>query len=302
MATEWTPDLCIYHGNCDDGFGAAWAIWKRWPDCEFIPGFYGKQLPEVSGRNVLFVDFSAKIEWIWEQSFKARSMVIIDHHKTAQADLERLPSFNGTQADLDAAFKINWTQNTPEIAAWFDMDQSGAAMAWQFATQEDRREHSLPDMLALIEDRDLWRFAFGDRTRQFTAALRTYPMDFATWDRIALFTEDLIPEGRTVLRAHQANIKKLIAEAYMAEVGGFTVPTVNAPYHYASDTAHELLAAYPDAPFAACWFRRADGFTQWSLRSDDKRADVSAVASSLGGGGHRNAAGFQTPHEVSDAE
>ena len=26
------PDICIYHGGCDDGFGAAWAVWKRWPD------------------------------------------------------------------------------------------------------------------------------------------------------------------------------------------------------------------------------------------------------------------------------
>jgi len=120
----WKPDLCIYHGGCDDGFGAAWAISKRWPDCEFVPGYYGKPLPDVSGRDVLFVDFSAKIEWIWENSFKSRSMVIIDHHKTAQADLQRLPPFDGTMAGLDAAFKINWTQNTPEIAAWFDMDQS----------------------------------------------------------------------------------------------------------------------------------------------------------------------------------
>jgi hypothetical protein len=289
----WKPDLCIYHGGCDDGFGAAWAISKRWPDCEFVPGYYGKPLPDVSGRDVLFVDFSAKIEWIWENSFKSRSMVIIDHHKTAQADLQRLPPFDGTMAGLDAAFKINWTQNTPEIAAWFDMDQSGAAMAWQFAMQEDRREHSLPNMIALIEDRDLWRFSFGDRTREFSAALRTYPMDFAMWEAIAAHTDDLIPEGRTVLRAHQANIKKLVAEAYTADVGGFDVPVVNAPYHYASDTAHELLQAFPDAPFAACWFRRADGKNQWSLRSEDSREDVSAVAKAKGGGGHRNAAGFE---------
>ena len=104
-----------------------------------------------------------------------------------------------------------------------------------------------------------------------------------------------IAPSAIVLRAHQTNIKKLIAEAYMAEVGGFIVPVVNAPYHYASDTAHELLSVYAYAPFAACWFRRGDGQIQWSLRSEDHRADVSAVAKGLGGGGHRNAAGFQHP-------
>ena len=299
--TDWKPDLCIYHGNCDDGFGAAWAIWRHWPDCEFVAGFYGKPLPDVAGRNVLFVDFSAPIEWIWEHSFKSRSMVIIDHHKTAQADLERLPPFDGTMAGLDVAFKINWTQNTPEVAAWFDMDQSGATMAWQFAHGTNRQDDPCPNMLSLIEDRDLWRFAYGDRTRHFSAALRTYPMDFETWDRIAENPDALIAEGEIVLRAHRANITKLMSEAYMANVGGFTVPVVNAPYHYASDTAHELLAAYPDAPFAACWFRRADGHVQWSLRSEDDREDVSAVVKSLGGGGHRNAAGFQEMVEKSAA-
>lgn len=290
---NWQPNLCIYHGGCDDGFGAAWAIWKRWPDCEFVPGYYGKPLPDVSGRNVLFVDFSAPIDWIYAHSFKARSMVIIDHHKTAQADLERLPSFDGTMIGLDAAFKLNWTQNTPEVAAWFDMRRSGAIMAWLFA----HPDRSPPAMLTFIQDRDLWLFDFGDETRHFSAALRTYPMDFATWDRIAADPDAIIDEGEIVLRAHQANIKKLMAEAYFAEVGGHQVPVVNAPNHYASDTAHELLAAYPDAPFAACWFRRADGQIQWSLRSANDRVDVSAVAKSLGGGGHRNAAGFQQAAE-----
>lgn len=291
----WKPDLCIYHGNCVDGFGAAWAIWRKWPDCEFVAGFYGKPLPDVSGRNVLFVDFSAAIEWIWENSFKSRSMVIIDHHKTAQDALGRLPPFDGTMRGLDEAFKISWTQNAPEIAAWFDMEQSGAAMAWQFATQDDRKDHSLPDIISLVEDRDLWRFAYGDQTRQFSAALRTYPMSFDAWDDIASNTKRLIDEGKIILRAHRSNIQKIMGEAYIEEVGGYNVPVVNAPYHYASDTAHELLSAYPDAPFAACWFRRSDGQIQWSLRSDNDRVDVSAVAKAMGGGGHRNAAGFQSP-------
>lgn len=291
----WKPDLCIYHGNCDDGFGAAWAIWRKWPDCEFVAGFYGKSLPDVSGRNVLFVDFSAAIEWIWENSFKSRSMVIIDHHKTAQDALGRLPPFDGTMRGLDEAFKISWTQNAPEIAAWFDMEQSGAAMAWQFATQDDRKDHSLPDIISLVEDRDLWRFAYGDQTRQFSAALRTYPMSFDAWNDIASNTERLIDEGKIILRAHRSNIQKIMGEAYIEKVGGYNVPVVNAPYHYASDTAHELLSAYPDAPFAACWFRRSDGQIQWSLRSDNDRVDVSAVAKAMGGGGHRNAAGFQSP-------
>ena len=31
--------LCIYHGNCADGFGAAWSVWKRFPNAIFMLGY-----------------------------------------------------------------------------------------------------------------------------------------------------------------------------------------------------------------------------------------------------------------------
>jgi uncharacterized protein len=292
----WKPDICIYHGNCADGFGAAWAIWRRWGyEVAYLPATYGKPLPDVTGKHVLFVDFSAKYDVMCEASFKARSIVIIDHHKTAQADLERFPSFDGTGADqrsLEEAFFTCKTQNMPEIAAWFDMNQSGAVMAWEFAHGIPRNDPP-PNMLALIQDRDLWRFSFGDRTKQFSAALRTYPMTFETWNEIATNPDKLVKEGIGILRAHNANIQKFVADTYWDYVGGYFVPVVNVPYHYASDTAHALLSTFPEAMFTACWFRRGDGMIQWSLRSEDGRMDVSEIAKRSGGGGHRNAAGFQ---------
>lgn len=302
--TDWKPDLCIYHGNCDDGFGAAWAIWRRWGnEVAYIPAVYGTPLPDVGGKNVLFVDFSAKYDVMCEASFKARSIVIIDHHKTAQADLERLPQFDATGADqrsLQEAFFSCKTQNMPDIAAWFDLNQSGAVMAWEFAHGIPHNDPP-PNMLSLIQDRDLWRFDYGDRTKRFSAALRTYPMTFETWDRIAGNTDLLVKEGEAILRGHNANIQKFIADAYWDFVGGYFVPVVNVPYHYASDTAHALLSIFPEALFTACWFRRGDGMIQWSLRSEDGRMDVSEVAKRRGGGGHRNAAGFQAPVDAEAA-
>ncbi|MCK9549191.1 DHHA1 domain-containing protein [Aquamicrobium sp.] len=294
----WKPDICIYHGNCDDGFGAAWAIWRRWPDVEFVPGVYGKPLPDVTGKHVLFVDFSAKRPEIDAMAQVAKSIVVIDHHKTAEADLEPFAvtlcgSARLSPEDIGSMFEDRAELGMPPVIAWFDMAQSGAVMAYEFAHGVEHVPP--PTMLAYIQDRDLWRFALGDRTKQFSAALRTYPMDFETWDRIAENPERLVEEGKIVLRAHLANIAKFVADAYEDDVAGHIVPVVNVPYHYASDTAHALLANYPKAPFTACWFRRGDGMIQWSLRSEDHRLDVSEIAKQLGGGGHRNAAGFQYP-------
>src|SRR5690348_12695265 len=106
----WKPDLCIYHGNCDDGFGAAWAIWRRWRNqTAYVPGVYGKPLPEASGKHVLFVDFSAKRPDIEAMAKVAKSIVIIDHHKTAEADLApfaaKLPdSARFCPEDIDGMF------------------------------------------------------------------------------------------------------------------------------------------------------------------------------------------------------
>ena len=50
------PDLCIYHANCDDGFGAAYAVWKAYGDAvKFHPGIYQAEPPDVTGLNVAIV-------------------------------------------------------------------------------------------------------------------------------------------------------------------------------------------------------------------------------------------------------
>src|ERR1700693_3610721 len=84
--------LCIYHGHCDDGFAAAWAVRKAFvPDFfEFYPGVYQQQPPDVTDRHVLLVDFSYKRPVLLEMASKARSIMILDPHKP---DAEALSDF-----------------------------------------------------------------------------------------------------------------------------------------------------------------------------------------------------------------
>ena len=82
------PDICIYHGNCADGFTAAWAVWRMFgDDVEFVPGVYGHEPPDVAGKHVLMVDFSFKRAVLETMATSAKSIVILDHHKTAAEDL-----------------------------------------------------------------------------------------------------------------------------------------------------------------------------------------------------------------------
>jgi hypothetical protein len=296
----WKPKICIYHGGCPDGFTAAWAIWRRWGrEVRFIPATYGKPIAidegELKNADVLFVDFSLPFEAIEEWQTHARSIVILDHHKTAQEALETYATFDLTVADLERVLQDDGS--APElprnVAVHFDSVRSGAMLAWIFAFPR------LPPPLFVkyIQDRDLWLFNLGDDSRAHAASVASYVMNFETWEIIVHESAQstLIREGRPILRAREAMMRKFLDEVFYEELGGHRVPCVNVPYEFASDTANALLWKFPDAAFAAAWFIRGDGLKQYSLRSEASRTDVAAVAEKYGGGGHRNAAGFQVP-------
>jgi oligoribonuclease NrnB/cAMP/cGMP phosphodiesterase (DHH superfamily) len=266
--------LCIYHGACDDGFGAAWAVRKGLGgEVDFYPGIYQKEPPPHAGRDVIFVDFSYKRPVLDAMAKVANSVFILDHHKTAQEDLADIPPPNGGQYALG-------------FHAIFDMDRSGAAMAWDFFVGGPR-----PDFIEYLQDRDLWRkvLPMGD---EFTIALRSYPQDFRTWDNlIARGVGSLINEGESIQRYYRLRVEELKRSAYSAELGGAKCWIANAPYFAASEVAGELCER--GAEFGACYFEVEAGRFQYSLRSRGD-FDVSAIARKFGGGGHKNAAGFST--------
>lgn len=295
--TEWKPDIVIYHSPCDDGFGAAWAAHQRWGDAvEYVPATYGKPAPDVAGKNVLMVDFSYKYDQLSAMSFKARSIVILDHHKTAQEDLARLPAMRSCSLkEVDLTFKeVCWTQNMPEIAMFFDMERSGARLAWDFC----HPGKPVPDLIRFIEDRDLWRFDLP-QTRAFSLWLRSHRYDFATWSRIADQLESdapaIIAQAIAIEGFYDQKIAEIVTTARWLPINNVPVPVANCTWAFASDAAHALLEAHPHAPFAATYYDRGDGSRTYSLRSDDGRDEVSIHAKRYGGGGHRNAAGFEVP-------
>ncbi|MGV0315192.1 phosphohydrolase [Pseudomonas putida] len=298
--------MCIYHGNCADGFGAAWVVRKALGDqVEFVAGVYGQEPPDVEGKDVIIVDFSYKYEVMARMSWKAHSIIILDHHKSAAEDLGTFPPFHaGVRLDgrhADGTVALGWEsahsfmqmQNAPAIACCFDMDRSGAMLAWDhfFPGQEP------PMLLRHIEDRDLWLFKL-DGTREIQANLFSYPYDFEVWDQLmAADVETLRSDGAAIERKHHKDIAELVAVMKRRLViGGHDVPVASLPYTLTSDAGHLMSQG---EPFAACYWDTPEGRV-FSLRSNDDGLDVSEIAKQYGGGGHRNASGFRVPfgHEL----
>lgn len=287
--------LCIHHHPCADGFTSAWVVNKYFNGfVDFHPGVYGEAPPDVMGRDVILVDFSYKRPVLEQLAEKAHSILILDHHKTAQADLAGWPE----APPLNELRKSVWDgrgTTGPCVFTSFDMERSGAQMAWDYFFSNEKR----PKLVDYVADRDLWKFALPF-SREIAAALFSYDYNFGIWTETMLRLEtgggfqDLASTGAAIERKHHKDITELLKQTQrMMTIGGMAVPVANLPYTMASDAAGKLAET---APFGACYFDRGDGQRQFSLRSrGDSGTDVSEIAKKYGGGGHRNAAGFQVP-------
>jgi oligoribonuclease NrnB/cAMP/cGMP phosphodiesterase (DHH superfamily) len=262
---------------------------------------------DVKDRKVIMLDFAPKLRDMefWKTT---KALVIIDHHKTATEDLADVPRFEGGAVNAASALSDAVKLDKPAIVAMFDMAESGASLTWRYLYGS---YEAMPRMVELVKDRDLWQWKFGEDTRCFSAYARSLEKTWANWDGLFDSTREAIRMGEPIVRAERQVMESLAKQAYdfqfdvfnggLGEVQTIIVPVVNAPYHYASDLANYLLQINPDAAFAACWYRRADGKLSWSLRSADDRYDASQIAKAMGGGGHRNACGFEcTPDDADE--
>lgn len=290
----WKADVCIYHFPCDDGFASAWVARKKWPDVVLAPTNYGQKLPDVDidGKNVLIADFSFKSDALRQFGERAKSIIVLDHHKTAAQDLADFSSLVGASSEQEE--HLFNEADRRNIRVKFDMDRSGAALTWEFCFPGE----PAPQLIRHIEDRDLWRMKL-DNTRRISLLLRSYEYDFGAWDRVASAMDEhpevFINVAAGIERFYDRKLAEMLPTATLKTIGTYEgVPVAHAPYAFASDLAHELLKAHPSAPFAAVVVDAYGGRT-YSLRSDDTRQDVSEVARQFGGGGHRNAAGFRVP-------
>jgi oligoribonuclease NrnB/cAMP/cGMP phosphodiesterase (DHH superfamily) len=270
--------ICIYHGNCADGFSGAWVIRKALSDkgpLDFYPGVYQTEPPDVQGKDVIFVDFSYKLPIMERLVKQAKSVIVLDHHKTAADDLMELR----------------------DAEVIFDMTRSGSMIAWDYYFP-----NQIPPMLLKhVQDRDLWTFKL-DGTKEIQAALFSYPYDFKVYDHLMSLTsfdlnQNMRIEGAAIERKHHKDIDELLSVVQRRmNIGGYNVPIANLPYTLVSEAAHKMAQ---NEPFAGCYWDTLAGRV-FGLRSTENGIDVSSIAKLYGGGGHKNAAGFTVSYEVAN--
>ena len=262
----------IYHKDCFDGFGGAWAAHSKLPNALYIPQAYHDEFPDLGDTRKLFIidfSFDRNVMVGLHERLGADNVVLLDHHITAKDELAGVPNCH------------------------VDLTRSGAVMAWQYFSPDT----TVPALLKYVEDRDLWKWQLP-YSRAVSAYIGSWFGD-RTFDRWNILDSEMssdlgkvIGEGNAILRANQQLVEQACSYVHTVTIDGYEVPAVQSGV-LQSEIGARLIELHPHAPFAAVYIKDK-GRTRWSLRSHEGGHNVAETARKLGGGGHPAAAGFTT--------
>ncbi len=260
--------VILYHAECSDGFGAAWAAWKKFgQDADYIPVYHDHPLPEgLVNKDIYTLDFTFPMDLTKQLISQNKKVTSIDHHITAK--------------DI-----ISLTQDY-----LFDNDHSGSVLAWKYFHQKP-----VPKILEYVEDTDLWRFKLPN-SREIFSVVALYDRNFEDWNMLAEKMDDsvmfnfFVSEGDLLIKHESKLIDEIIRQnCQTVEFEGIETFCVNATL-FGSQIASVLATTKP--PIGIVWSQHKD-YIKVSLRSNG--FDVSKLAAKYGGGGHIRAAGFSLP-------
>lgn len=301
--------LVIYHAACRDGFCSAWVVDKYLRNqfdldeqvskdqlTDWHPAYYGQEPPDCKDKNVIIVDFSYDLETMKKIIKEANTVTWLDHHKTAE------PTFNYFINNEEAYLDMH-----------YNVEKSGAGLAWDFFFPNESR----PWLVDYVEDRDLWKKKLNN-TEEVNAYIACLEFSFDIWDKVndEISLEQAAINGDIAIMKTEQYVREVCKNVYYVDfiksndrnaLGEFNIsepkerydwfkaiPVVNIVQVDCSEVCNELCKLNPEREFSLYWFKRADGMYQYGLRSIGD-FDVSTVAKYFGGGGHKNAAGFQLP-------
>lgn len=290
IAPSKPTHLILYHAHCIDGYTAAWACRKGLietspihPDMiDTLPAEYHLQdtlLEIISKYQVCYVvDFSLPVAMLEKLASLKVVMFVLDHHKTA--------------FDMYLSGSREYNQYLGHVAGasvHLDILECGASLVWKHFFGAEEKE---PNLISYVKDYDLWQknLTGCDEINKY---LNTIDKEPATWTRAARLLEHDFTKalhlGTAMQTYHDKIVASIVSTAMSININGIHGLVANCSPEFSSDVGHAL--ALESKTYGAT-YHQVEGCTKFSLRSTDEFLDVSELARAMGGGGHRNAAGF----------
>ncbi len=276
--------ILIYYHDDNDGCCAAAVAGNYYDRNQFAIKFvainYGKESwseDEIkAAEKVWLVDFTSdKMDEFVKVC--GPKLIWIDHHKTA---VEKFPD-------------LWYSSSIPGIRS---LENAACILTWEFTHPEDI---SSPVAVAYIGDKDMWRFEYPE-TRAFSAgfSLMVKTPDNPVWDQLLGLNYEntvnkMISLGELLLEAQNYKLQKAFDRGVDFTFHNWRARLVNTTGNISE--LGEFIYKKPEYDIAIMW-QAVEDMVVFSLRSDSENPDspdCAKIAQLYGGGGHRNAAGFQ---------
>lgn len=295
-----TDQVIIYHANCIDGSVGALCAYYDFPKAYFHPATHNKEddiLDNVKDKDVYFIDFCYKEDKTREICELAKSVVFLDHHQTSLPYIEKIvDEYSSNKLTLEDVGRTSMKEavSLDKCKSFCSMDKSGAMLAYEYFSAA-KECYINAEIVELVQDRDLWKWAYP-KTEAVTSFLYTLPQFDPkieqTWIDWHLYcteysTEDLANLGLPLVKARQKNIEDGCKRAFKARMFDREIYIANATDCF-SEIAGELALK---GEFGATFHINSQGKYVYSLRVANGDLDISVLAETVGGGGHKKAAG-----------
>lgn len=276
---KFIPDCIIYHDPCNDGY-LSMCIAKYYMDhkhpnkkVEYCPKSYYSNPPDIKNKSIILCDVTFPKNKMLYLRDNVKELLILDHHVTGIKN----------SVDISEENKI------------FNKDKCGASITWEYFYPNIES----PLLVKFVEARDIWIENFKNRD-EFNSWFSDIPKVYENY--IKYFDNDLllnmIKTKGIPYREKEVNLIQMICKSTQCslkfcKIKGryYFVAYINSSV-LKSDIGNKILEYYPYSNFSAIFsINNRFNSTSFSLRSTNTQTDVSKVAYSLGGGGHRNASG-----------
>jgi oligoribonuclease NrnB/cAMP/cGMP phosphodiesterase (DHH superfamily) len=293
--------ICFYHSPCGDGIVSAWLVKQAFPEIEFKGVWAGcKDLKadDYVDTELMFVDLCPNQELLVNLLGNGCKVSIYDHHISSQREIEGIEH--------------------PNLEVVFDMSRSGCQIVFDCITATEPGIDRLW-FVDYVGDRDLWKFEMPNSKLVTLGLFEFEYLTFEGLDKLPkgpvydpevkkFIDEELLSKAQIIHEKHRRIMKydgkkaikatmKIGSETYNIWLGS-TLPILT------SDFGHYLyMRPFPDdqgmPDFAVVWkYDMRRNIWKYSLRGgkrgDEEGIDLSKIASSCGGGGHKAASGFET--------
>ena len=100
--------MILFHKNCTDGTVALWVLKSVYTKARYIGLSNGDKMPDVTGMNVIIVDYCPNRKDVIKMKQQAKHLVILDHHISNQRVMKNIDN------------------------CYFDNNKCGATLAWNY--------------------------------------------------------------------------------------------------------------------------------------------------------------------------